>query len=641
MNSTDQILVQPYTNATLDSGSYNATTVAKNLTESTPTSDSYSAFAVSTALPQLLKTFEPVIYHGYLASSINYFFFGTVLETGRRAWTWMTDRFTRSFVLTAIFESTDPAYEWILAYLNEEKIWSSAREFRVSARTTSRTWGVNSASGTEEKDAHAEYTPSCDQTQFFWFRGTWCQVARKHSFANALHGLGHEDSGHLRLTMYTRRREMLDELVETAYSQYKIKPSKPRLVVHGTCSCGGWCKSITKARRPIDSLILPNGVKEMLLHDTKEFLKSQNWYLDAGIQHKRGYLLYGLPGTGKTSTIHALAGELDLEIYSLSLATTSLDDTGLSNLISNTPANCIILIEDIDCAFPRRDEDELKELREKGMIIAERKSNITLSGLLNVMDGVSSEEGRLIFATSSQTNYVNRLDPAFLRPGRMDVKIHYKLSTRDQVINLFKRFYSMSVTSPGSEVTPSTMPECPDKEMKDVDYTPPPTPSRTSTRTPSEASAEHLSSSTHPISDETELNIDIPVYPPRLSESTLQSLAEQFADSIPQNKFSMAELQGYLLTVKTRPFHAVKGVAEWMKELQEEKERLVREEQREQLEQLEREERERKEREEKQAKEKEVAKGEEIVDEKPSSDGEVLPSLRSPTSEKGVVTDLD
>ena len=70
----------------------------------------------------------------------------------------------------------------------------------------------------------------------------------------------------------------------------------------------------------MDSLILPDGVKEMLIGDAREFLRSEAWYAEAGIQHKRGYLLYGPPGTGKSSTIHALAGELDLEIYSLSLA---------------------------------------------------------------------------------------------------------------------------------------------------------------------------------------------------------------------------------------------------------------------------------------------------------------------------------
>ena len=56
----------------------------------------------------------------------------------------------------------------------------------------------------------------------------------------------------------------------------------------------------------MDSLILPNGVREMILDDARDFLRSEAWYAEAGIQHKRGYLLYGPPGTGKSSTIHAL-----------------------------------------------------------------------------------------------------------------------------------------------------------------------------------------------------------------------------------------------------------------------------------------------------------------------------------------------
>ena len=69
----------------------------------------------------------------------------------------------------------------------------------------------------------------------------------------------------------------------------------------------------------MDSLILPNGVKETIVNDCLTFLRSEQWYHDAGIQHRRNFLLYGPPGCGKTSTVRALAGELDLEIYSLSL----------------------------------------------------------------------------------------------------------------------------------------------------------------------------------------------------------------------------------------------------------------------------------------------------------------------------------
>jgi len=78
--------------------------------------------------------------------------------------------------------------------------------------------------------------------------------------------------------------------------------------------------------------------------------------------------------------------------------TSSLDDHSLASVISDTPARCILLLEDLDCAFPSSREDELDEEAENNQY-GHRASNVTLSGLLNVLDSVSSEEGRITFAT--------------------------------------------------------------------------------------------------------------------------------------------------------------------------------------------------------------------------------------------------
>ncbi|KAG8955356.1 hypothetical protein FRC04_008707 [Tulasnella sp. 424] len=558
-----------------------------NFTATTAAPSEASPLAeIAVALPAMLKGFEPLLYNPYVLSSVNWFFFGTVLETGRRLWQFLVDKFTAGFVLNAVFDTGDPAYDWLAAYLSKEGIWNSTREFKVTARSSTRTWGINSSGATEEgEDGHAEYTPFVDQSQIFRFNGTWCQVKRSRGLMGG--NDGHDDGSQLVLTLYTRNRAVLDALVEMAYSQYKHK-SATDLTIHSTCSCGGWCGSSKKGRRPIDSLILPKGLKKMLLTDTKTFMRSQAWYKEAGIQHKRGYLLYGAPGTGKTSTIHALASELDLDIYSLSLATTGVDDNGLARLISSTPANSMILIEDIDCAFPARDKKKEMELMGEELwgAPAEKKSKITLSGLLNVLDGVSSEEGRLLFAT---TNYVDRLDAALLRPGRMDVKIHYKLSTRFQIINLFKRFFTITVPLPASATKAAEVADAQTKPEGEVSekaapsdsLTPPPTP-------PLQAAAAPVTTPKPSVfagddedgdeEDETVLDIDNAITPPVLPIETVQRLAEQFANSVPANKYSMAELQGYLLTVRTKPFEAVANVGDWMIEMAAEKVRIQKKE---------------------------------------------------------------
>lgn len=167
-----------------------------------------------------------------------------------------------------------------------------------------------------------------------------------------------------------------------------------------------WTTTKRKSRRSVESIVLPEGVIEDLLEDAQEFIKSEDWYAEAGIPFRRGYLLHGPPGTGKSSTIYGLAGELGSEIYSLSLSSPFVDDAFLNRAVSSIPKHSIFLLEDIDCAFPARNEVEDQISAMSGYPVQNihgpnRRSAVTMSGLLNVLDGVGSEEGKIFFATVS------------------------------------------------------------------------------------------------------------------------------------------------------------------------------------------------------------------------------------------------
>src|SRR5690606_7749955 len=129
------------------------------------------------------------------------------------------------------------------------------------------------------------------------------------------------------------------------------------------------------------------------------------------------------PGTGKSSFILALAGHLGLNLCLLSLSGLSLDDQGLQNLLSCVPSRSIVLIEDIDAAFGNSGDVTPNDLATSQSLLGTRNKKdksigITFSGLLNAIDGVASGEGRLLFMT---TNHPERLDPALIRPGRIDM----------------------------------------------------------------------------------------------------------------------------------------------------------------------------------------------------------------------------
>jgi chaperone BCS1 len=129
-----------------------------------------------------------------------------------------------------------------------------------------------------------------------------------------------------------------------------------------------------------------------------------------------------------------LAGELDYDICIMNLADPGMTDDRFAHLLNNVPPKCMILLEDIDAAFLNR------SALPKATSTAYLNSNsLTLSGLLNGLDGVVAAEERLVFMT---TNHVERLDPALARPGRCDYKVFLGNVTRDQAQVMFSRFYS-------------------------------------------------------------------------------------------------------------------------------------------------------------------------------------------------------
>ena len=140
---------------------------------------------------------------------------------------------------------------------------------------------------------------------------------------------------------------------------------------------------------------------------------------------RRGYLLYGPPGTGKTSVAYALAGELHLKLCAMSLSNAKLTDQMLANQLQNTPPRSLILIEDIDAFFHARDKQDTR-------------ITISFSGLLNALDGVGAQEGRIIVLT---TNHRERLDPALIRPGRIDVEIELGNADAQQLQGMLLRFF--------------------------------------------------------------------------------------------------------------------------------------------------------------------------------------------------------
>ncbi|CCF41979.1 mitochondrial chaperone BCS1 [Colletotrichum higginsianum] len=164
-----------------------------------------------------------------------------------------------------------------------------------------------------------------------------------------------------------------------------------------------------RKKRPLGSVILDEGVKEGIVDDVRDFLGRQQ--------------------CGKSSFIQSLAGELDFSVAMINLSEMGMTDDKLAYLLTKLPRRSILLLEDADSAFVNRRQRDADGYS---------GASVTFSGLLNALDGLAAGEERIAFLT---TNHIERLDPALIRPGRVDMMTRIGEATRYQAGQMWDRFY--------------------------------------------------------------------------------------------------------------------------------------------------------------------------------------------------------
>jgi chaperone BCS1 len=346
-------------------------------------------------------------------------------------------------------------------------------------------------------------------------------------------------AGELTIECLGRSLDPVKALMEEAQTYYLEKTMSTTTVFRANGP--HWSRITSRPSRDIDTVILEKTKKQTLLQDINEYLhpRTRRWYANHGIPYRRGYLFSGPPGCGKTSLTAALAGVFGLDIYVLSLLDPYINEDCLVRLFASVPSRCIILLEDVDAAGLKRANDP-KFKKQKGDTAAETDGKskptpqISLSGLLNAIDGVSSSEGRILVMT---TNKPKDLDQALIRPGRVDLHVYFALPHRDEMIEMFLSMYRDidGQVETGIQV---------DAVLAQIS-TPPPEPA---------------TGSKDELKDVAEKQASTP------TKEQLEVLASKFADELPVDKLSLAAVQGYLLRHKHDPELAVQKAKAWAEE---------------------------------------------------------------------------
>ena len=328
----------------------------------------------------------------------------------------------RAFVWSATVRLTvtgdDEVFDWVSEWLAQHPYALRARTLKLATgRTGTDRWSLAPGFG----------------THFFWDNGL---VILSRSFDDKATPSGWQirPRERMSITVLGRRQNRLREMIDAANAK---RISQDAVGVRVWTS-GWWARLHSKGKRSLDTVFLPAEQKRAIVEGVQWYLDNPGWFAGKGIPYRYGCLFYGPPGTGKTTLVMALSSHFNRPIYILNLATVSNDNELLQAFMS-VAKGAIILIEDVDAAEATADRAPALKVVD-GQIVPPPPpaSKVTLSGLLNAIDGVAASEDRLLFMT---TNHIEKLDEALIRKARIDHRYEIGPLAVEQVCEMARAFF--------------------------------------------------------------------------------------------------------------------------------------------------------------------------------------------------------
>ncbi len=501
-------------------------------------------------------------------------------------WIW---KFADSYLMsTADIRIDDEMYNMIMSWVASQQFSKKSRRFVANTNLNSRAWflwdynqdededqgvefdneGNPIVTSSRKKNKQVQFTPSFG-THYFWYKKRLL-IFRRTQDTRQGGWMTASEREEISISSFGRNPTILKELLDECRIKFSKNDENRTIIYRGGMKTGTgeptWTRCVSRVSRPFSTVVLDEEVKKGLLDDMRDYLHplTRRWYGNRGIPYRRGYLFYGFPGTGKSSLSQAVAGYFKLHIYIVSLNSPAMNEENLSTLFSELPKQCVVLLEDIDTAGLTHARDKPAEEEDAKPPVAPKGSKaptppptggkISLSALLNILDGVASQEGRVLIMT---TNHIEKLDEALIRPGRIDMTIKFGLANTQMITTIFKSIFA---TLEG-DTPPSKSPFLirPPKSLS----------SPTAKFLQEEKEREEL---------EKEL-----IARKNKEDERVAELGLEIAKLIPGLTFSPAEIQGFFLKHKRQPEVAVREAKGWVektlkeKKDKEEKEKKVEE----------------------------------------------------------------
>lgn len=405
-------------------------------------------------------------------------------------------RFAQFLVSTVTVSSDEDLFQYVVTWIADKK--TLRKDQTLNAITNSPEEGGRRRRRHEPPDFEEMARKPTDDPkikyeqsqgpQVFTHKGRIFFIQRANGEGHSYYGNRYKRSEVLSISCLGRSSEPIKSLIEEIYQLNKDKERTMTIIrrpfTGGYSSRLSWSRLTSKPRRGLDTVILDPKQKQAILKDIEEYMddSTQAFYGDHGIPYRRGYLFHGPPGCGKTSFCLALASKFNLDVYVLTLLDHELQDSDLMSLMNQLPSPSLLLLEDIDTAglsrkkpfaetaapssggglpfpFPMpgmgRRGGRGKRGMPEGAVAStnntgeanldsddedgnKQATRVSLSGLLNAIDGVAAPEGHILIMT---TNKPHELDDALVRAGRISVKVAFTNASREQAEQIFLRMY--------------------------------------------------------------------------------------------------------------------------------------------------------------------------------------------------------
>lgn len=549
-------------------------------------------------------SFISMIFTQYLHMDISayvslIFLLATVVATIRLRVETVIEKFRGYFTSTIEVRMDDEVFSYLMFWVSRQRFSQKSRRVVVSTKTNAGYYYYSDdeeASDQDDDDDEGELLDGTNDFDSYWakrvgkdklkplritpaagshefrFKGYRITFKRELDEKRLSWGTARET---LYISCFGRNPNVLKDLLLEAQKMYVDRDGDRTIIYRGnrnSDACFDWTRCMARPPRPLSTVVLDEAQKTAFIADIKEYLHpyTRRWYSNRGIPYRRGYMLHGPPGTGKSSLCFAAAGAMHLKIYLVSLNSKTLTEDSLASLFQSLPRRCIVLLEDVDAAgvANKRESTTTSNSDNSGTNPSDESKNssenkpensdeekkpedkthetpahqgISLSALLNIIDGVASSEGRILVMT---TNHIEKLDSALLRPGRVDMTIAFGYSDRETIRNLFLAIYAPL--------------EC--------EVRPFPTKNKKNSNPPSPKQRGHTSKSSSILS-----NLSKQFSITGFSKDEIHDMAEEFANRVPGSEFTPAEIQGYLLLHKKSPQDAIDETEMWVSETREKK----------------------------------------------------------------------